>query len=94
MKPDKHSDAAACIGVAAVCLIALTWIGTAERSLPSSVENMTRVTATLASQASTFAEQINRHILALDQTLRISLLPGRPTRGASIWKPGVLGRLC
>ncbi|MGD0102647.1 MAG: PAS-domain containing protein [Rhodopila sp.] len=71
MKPDKHLRAAGCTGVAAVLLIALTWIGTIRTISAQQLENTDRVTATLASQALTFAEQINRHILALDQTLRL-----------------------
>ena len=71
MKPDKHRRAAACVGVAAACLIALTWIGTIRAISAQQLENTARVTATLASQARTFAEQINRHILVLDQTLGI-----------------------
>jgi signal transduction histidine kinase/ActR/RegA family two-component response regulator len=71
MKPDKHFIAAAGIVVTAVCLIALTWIGTTQAIYAQRLENTARVTATLANQALTFTEQINRQILALDQTLRI-----------------------
>ncbi|HEY0184592.1 MAG TPA: PAS-domain containing protein, partial [Rhodopila sp.] len=71
MKPDKHFVAAACSVTAAACLIALTWVGTTRAIDAQRVENTARVTATLANQALTFSEQINRQILALDQTLRI-----------------------
>ncbi len=71
MKPDKHFIAAAGIVLAAVCLIALTWVGTTRAIYAQRLENTARVTATLGNQALTFTEQINRQILALDQTLRI-----------------------
>lgn len=71
MKPDKHFAAAAGILMAAACLIALTWIGTIWSVRAQRAENTATVTATLTNQALTFSEQINRQILALDQTLRI-----------------------
>ena len=71
MKPDKHSLTAVGILIAAACLIALTWVGTTQAIHAQRTENTIRVTATLANQALTLAEQINRQILGLDQTLRI-----------------------
>ncbi len=71
MKPDKHSLAAASILSAAVCLILLAWIGSSRAIDTQRRENLARVTATLADQAATFAEQIDRQILAIDQTLLI-----------------------
>jgi signal transduction histidine kinase len=71
MKPDKHLVTAAVIVLAAASLIALTWVGTKEAVVAQRTENIARVDATLANQALTFTEQINRQLLALDQTLRI-----------------------
>jgi signal transduction histidine kinase/DNA-binding response OmpR family regulator len=71
MKPDKHLAVAVGILLAAACLIALTWIGTVRAIDAQRRENTARVTATVANQALTFTEQINRQILGLDQTLRI-----------------------
>lgn len=71
MKPDKHSVTAVGILIAAACLIALTWVGTTQAIHAQRTENTSRVTATLANQALSLAEQINRQILGLDQTLRI-----------------------
>ena len=71
MKPDKHFLGAAGIVLAAASLIALTWIGTLRAVDAQRAENTARVEATLNNQALTFTEQINRQILALDQTLRI-----------------------
>jgi signal transduction histidine kinase/CheY-like chemotaxis protein len=71
MKPDKHFVTAAAILIAAACLIALTWVGTTQAIRAQRIENTNRVTATLANQALTFSEQVNRQILGLDQTLRI-----------------------
>jgi signal transduction histidine kinase/ActR/RegA family two-component response regulator len=71
MKLHKHFVAAAGIVLATVCLIVLTWVGTTRAIYAQRLENTARVTATLSNQALTFTEQINRQILALDQTLRI-----------------------
>ena len=71
MKPDKHFIAAAGVAIAAVCLIALTWVATTRATDRQVTENTARVTAALANQALTFTEQINRQLLTLDQTLRI-----------------------
>ncbi len=71
MKPDKYFVASAGIVLAAICLIALTWVGTTRTIYAQRLENTARVTATLTNQALTFTEQINRQILALDQTLKI-----------------------
>jgi CheY-like chemotaxis protein/PAS domain-containing protein len=70
MKPDKHFAIAASTVLAVAGLIALTWIGTMQAVRAQRVETADRVTATLANQALTFSEQINRQFLALDQTLR------------------------
>ena len=70
MKPDKHFLTAAGALIAAACLIALTWLGTLEAIQAQRAENTSRVTASLANHALTFAEQINRQILGIDQTLR------------------------
>ncbi len=71
MKPDKHFVAAAGIVTAAAGLAMLTWVGTTHAIDAQRLENTARVTATLANQALTFSEQINRQVLGLDQTLRI-----------------------
>ncbi|MEA2739312.1 MAG: hypothetical protein QOH05_2619, partial [Acetobacteraceae bacterium] len=71
MKPNKHLVAAACVVMAAVFLIALTWIGTMREIRVEQQDNTARVVATLSNQALSFTEQINRQMLALDQTLRI-----------------------
>lgn len=71
MKPDKHFLGAVGIVLAAALLIALTWIGTLGAIDAQRTENTARVRAALANQALTFTEQINRQILAMDQTLRI-----------------------
>jgi signal transduction histidine kinase/CheY-like chemotaxis protein len=71
MKPDKHFFAAAGILLAAAGLVAVTWTGTMREIHIQREDTAARVTATLANQAVTFTEQINRQILGLDQTLRI-----------------------
>jgi signal transduction histidine kinase/CheY-like chemotaxis protein len=71
MKPDKHFVAAACVVIATACLIALTWVGTMQLVQAERADNTVRVQAVLANQALTFSEQVNRQILALDQTLRM-----------------------
>jgi CheY-like chemotaxis protein/PAS domain-containing protein len=70
MKPDKHFAVATCTVMAAAGLIALTWVGTVRAVGAQRAETTVRVTATLANQALAFSEQINRQLLALDQTLR------------------------
>ena len=70
MKQDKHFVTAAVVLLAAACLIVLTWVGTAREIRVQRAETITRVTATLSNQALTAAEQIDRQILAIDQTLR------------------------
>jgi signal transduction histidine kinase/CheY-like chemotaxis protein len=70
MKPDKPLLAATGISLAAAGLIVLTWIGTMGAINAQRAENRARVKATLANQALTLTEQINRQILGLDQTLR------------------------
>jgi CheY-like chemotaxis protein len=69
MKPDKHLVGALGIILAAIGLIALTWIGTLRAIHVQRLETAARVNATLANQALTLGEQINRQLLALDQTL-------------------------
>jgi signal transduction histidine kinase/CheY-like chemotaxis protein len=71
MKPDKHFAAAAGFLLAAACLIGLTWVVTTDAIRAQRADTTARVTATLTNQALTFTEQINRQILAIDQTLRI-----------------------
>lgn len=71
MKPDKHFFTAVGLVLAGGLLIALTWIGTIRAIQAQNDENMARVRANLTNQALSFAEQINRQILAIDQTLRI-----------------------
>jgi signal transduction histidine kinase/ActR/RegA family two-component response regulator len=70
MKPDKHFVAAASILMATAGLIALTWFATTRAIRAERQDNTARITATLANQALTFTAQINREILAVDQTLR------------------------
>src|ERR1700742_2570481 len=76
MKPDKHFVSAACIVIATACVIVLTWIGTRQMVHAERTDNTRRVQATLANQALTFTEQVNRQMLALDQTLRIVATAG------------------
>nr|WP_294507311.1 PAS-domain containing protein [uncultured Rhodopila sp.] len=71
MKPDKHLIGACGIVLAAALLIALTWIGTLRAVHAQRQENAARVSATLNNQALTLTEQINRQLLALDQTLQM-----------------------
>nr|WP_294524815.1 PAS-domain containing protein [uncultured Rhodopila sp.] len=71
MKPDKHLIGACGIVLAAALLIALTWIGTLRAVQAQRQENAARVSATLNNQALTLTEQINRQLLALDQTLQM-----------------------
>jgi len=71
MKPDKHLIGACGIVVAAAVLIALTWMGTVRAIHAQRMENAARVSATLNNEALTLTEQINRQLLALDQTLRM-----------------------
>ncbi|HBK06686.1 MAG TPA: hypothetical protein DDZ81_12585 [Acetobacteraceae bacterium] len=70
MKPDKHLVTAAGILIAAACLIVLTWVGTIRAIDAQRIESTNRVTVALSNQALTLTEQINRQILAIDQTLR------------------------
>src|SRR3954454_7116179 len=69
MKPDKHLLGALAIILAAIGLIALTWVGTMRAIHIQRLENITRVNAILANQVLTLTEQISRQLLALDQTL-------------------------
>ena len=71
MKPDKHLLAAVVTLIVAACLIVLTWVGTVEAVRAEQAATRSRVDANLANEALIFAEQINRQILGLDQTLRI-----------------------
>jgi signal transduction histidine kinase/CheY-like chemotaxis protein/HPt (histidine-containing phosphotransfer) domain-containing protein len=71
MKPDKHLIGAWGIVFAAAVLIGLTWMGTLRAIHAQRLENAARVNATLSNQALTLAEQINRQLLALDQTLQM-----------------------
>jgi len=71
LKPDKHMLGGLAILAAALCLVALTWMGTTRAIQQQRQEASARVTATVANQALTFSEQVNRQILAMDQTLRI-----------------------
>lgn len=70
MKPDKHFVFAAAILVVAASLVALTWVGATKAIRAERIDNIGRVTDDLSNQALTFTEQINRQILAIDQTLR------------------------
>jgi signal transduction histidine kinase/CheY-like chemotaxis protein/HPt (histidine-containing phosphotransfer) domain-containing protein len=70
MKPDKHFAAATGILIAAACLIVLTWVGTNQAIDAQRLDTARRAAATLTNQALTLTEQINRQILAIDQTLR------------------------
>jgi signal transduction histidine kinase len=71
MRPDKHRLGSVGVLIATGCLIALTWAGTLRAIEAQRIEASARVTATITNQAITFSEQINRQILALDQSLRI-----------------------
>ena len=70
MKPDKPFITAAVLLIAAACLIGLTWVGATQAIRQQRIDTTKRATAMLTSQALTFTEQINRQILAIDQTLR------------------------
>ncbi len=78
MKPDKHLIGAFGIILAAIGLIALTWVGTLRAIHAQRQENAARVSATLQNEALALSEQINRQLLALDQTLRM-LVAARET---------------
>lgn len=71
LKADKHTLGGAAILLAALCLIALAWIGTRAAVIAQRQEVRARVATTVAKQAMSFEEQIARQILSLDQTLRI-----------------------
>ena len=71
LKPDKQMLGGLAILAAALCLVALTWMGTTRAIQQQRLEASARVTATVTNQALTFSEQVNRQILAMDQTLRI-----------------------
>nr|WP_294546696.1 PAS-domain containing protein [uncultured Rhodopila sp.] len=71
MKPDKHLIGAWGIVFAAAVLIGLTWMGTLRAIQAQRLENAARVSATLNNEALTLTEQINRQLLALDQTLQM-----------------------
>jgi signal transduction histidine kinase/CheY-like chemotaxis protein len=70
LRPDKHTLAGIVIVLAAASLIALTWFGTFNAIGAQRAETSARIASTVANQAQAFSEQIGRHILALDQTLR------------------------
>ena len=71
MKPDKHLIGAFGIILGAAALIGLTWMGTLRAIDAQRLENAARVSATLNNEALTLTEQINRQLLALDQTLQM-----------------------
>lgn len=71
LKPDKHVLGGLAILAAAAGLIALTWGGARHAIQMQRIEASARITAIVANQALTFTEQVNRQIMALDQTLRI-----------------------
>lgn len=70
LRPDRHTLAGIVIFLAAGSLIALTWFGTFNAIGAQRAETSARIASTVANQAQAFSEQIGRHILALDQTLR------------------------
>jgi signal transduction histidine kinase/CheY-like chemotaxis protein len=70
MKPDKYFASAAVIIIATACLIALTWLGAIQSIRAQRTDTLNRTNANLANQALTYSEQINRQILAFDQTLK------------------------
>jgi DNA-binding response OmpR family regulator/signal transduction histidine kinase len=71
MKPDKHFASAAVIVIAAACLIGLTWVGAILMIRAQRIDTLDRAAATLANQALTLSEQINRQLLGIGQTLKI-----------------------
>ncbi len=70
MKPDKHVVTAAVVLIATACLIVLTWVGTTRAIREQRADTLNRVTATLSNEALAVTGQIDRQILAIDQTLR------------------------
>jgi len=82
MKPDKHLVGALGIILTAIGLIALTWVGTMRAIHVQQQENLTRVNAILTNQALTLTEQVNRQLLALDQTLRMLVTAWETNPGA------------
>lgn len=68
MKPDKHLVGALGIILTTMALIALTWMGTLRSIQAQRLETAARVNATLSNQALTLSQQVNRQLLALDQT--------------------------
>ncbi|MFL5256541.1 MAG: PAS-domain containing protein, partial [Rhodopila sp.] len=82
MKPDKHLVGALGIILTAIGLIALTWVGTMRAIHVQRQENLTRVNAILTNQALTLTEQVNRQLLALDQTLRMLVTAWETNPGA------------
>ena len=71
MKRDKYLIGACGIVFAAILLIGLTWMGTLRAIHAQRLENAARVGATLNNVALMLTEQINRQLLALDQTLQM-----------------------
>ncbi|MBV9251795.1 MAG: PAS-domain containing protein [Acetobacteraceae bacterium] len=59
------------IGLAVVCLVALTWVGTLGAIRANRKEVEARVSAAMAIQAQAFADQIAHYLADIDQTLRV-----------------------
>ena len=77
------------IVIAALVLISLAWLGSFSAITAERDQTEARVEAAVGVEALAFEEQVNRQLLALDQTLRSSLPLGRrQTRPASTCQPG------
>ncbi len=70
MRLDQYILGGVTIVVAVAALIALTWFGTNSAITAQRDQTSARITSSVTSQASAFALQINRQILAIDQTLQ------------------------
>ncbi len=70
MKPGKHLFGAAGIITVTAALIVLTWFSTVQSIDAQRQQTLAQVNETLTSDAQIFAEQINRQILTIDETLR------------------------
>ena len=69
LRLDQYFLGTVTIVVAVAGLIALTWFGTDSAITAQRAETLARVTTSVSAQAAAYALQINRQMLALDQTL-------------------------
>ena len=71
VKPDRYVLGGLAILLAMVCAIALTWLAAVQVGRSEWRDASARASAHVVDQALVIAEQINRQILVLDQTLRV-----------------------